>query len=433
MKIRNIVGNPPFQNNLIRGKTQHKVWIKFTLDVFDKVLKDNGNLAWITPSSFSSPSNKVLELFRDYSVKYINFDSGTHFPDVGSTFAHYVINKSFSDEKTKVIKDGNNFNVDINASSFYLPNDFNDLAYSIHKKVIFDSDKKFDVRKDYVTCHNILYRTSDTLSKEKTDTHIYPVFHTNKQTWFSSVAQVFLGQKKVMWTRSGYTKPFYDNGKLGCTDMGYYIIVDSDEQGKNLESILNSKLFQYIFTTAKWSGFGNEKVFSSIPWVPSYRKLSDEELYEYFYLTNDEIEYINTFGLKKQHKKNPKVKKIIKSDSRVKEFGEVFTPMLLVHETLDKVPYDEYKNNRSFIDPSCGNGNFLVGVVEKKQACGIPNIDILKKLYGVDIMPDNVLEARNRILELVGKQKQYLDILDKNIVCHDAFTYDFSFKEKFWE
>ena len=72
-------------------------------------------------------------------------------------------------------------------------------------------------------------------------------------------------------------------------------------------------------------------------------------------------------------------------------------------------------------------------MVEKKQACGIPNIDILKKLYGVDIMPDNVLEARNRILELVGKQKQYLDILDKNIVCHDAFTYDFSFKEKFWE
>ena len=74
--------------------------------------------------------------------------------------------------------------------------------------------------------HNIRLKEQDLpLSKDKTETHIYPVFHTNKQIWYSTIKQEFLEDKKVMFTRSGYTKPFYDNGNYGITDLGYYICI----------------------------------------------------------------------------------------------------------------------------------------------------------------------------------------------------------------
>ena len=98
-----------------------------------------------------------------------------------------------------------------------------------------------------------------------------------------------------MWSRSGYTQPFYDVGKLGTTDMGYYINVSSDEEGEVLDHNLNSNLFKYIFKTAKWSGFGNEKVFDSLPIIPLDRKLDEEEMYDFFGLTDNEKNYVRGY------------------------------------------------------------------------------------------------------------------------------------------
>lgn len=50
-------------------------------------------------------------------------------------------------------------------------------------------------------------------------------FHTNNITWWSSRRQEWAPKPKVMWTHSGYTKPFFDNGVNGGTDMAYYVLV----------------------------------------------------------------------------------------------------------------------------------------------------------------------------------------------------------------
>jgi len=49
---------------------------------------------------------------------------------------------------------------------------------------------------------------------------------------------------------------------------------------------------RYILTTAKWSGFGNEKVFRKLPNLPVDRKMTDAEIYLLFELTNNEREYV---------------------------------------------------------------------------------------------------------------------------------------------
>tara|TARA_Y100000310_G_scaffold96621_2_gene94364 strand:+ start:1180 stop:2052 length:873 start_codon:yes stop_codon:yes gene_type:complete len=289
MQFDVVITNPPFQDSVNRNVTPHKLWIDFTVKTFEEWLVDGGVLIQVSPSSFMSPSNKILRLFKNKKTTNIQLNQEHHFPGIGSTIAYYTVYNSLNDGPTKI---NGKFSIELDDSVFYLPNDFCELSFSIHRKVIFLTEEKLPVEHDYVTCHNILVHKSDTLSKISTEKHIYPVFHTNKQIWYSSIKQPFLESKKVMWTRSGYTKPFYDKGTMGVTDSAYFVKVNSDEEGESLEHNLNSKLFQYIFTTAKWSGFGNDKVFNAIPVLPKYTKLTDEDMYLHFGITEKEQCYI---------------------------------------------------------------------------------------------------------------------------------------------
>lgn len=282
--------NPPFENKSERNTTPHKLWIDFTLKTFKDWLKPNGLLYQISPSSFSSPSSKILSLFREKNVKEIHFNQKEYFKDVSISIAWYIIQNNDELHETNI---NDKFSIIIDDNIIYIPNDItNVISLSIHNKVMLNDSEKIKLEKDYVTCHNIRLKEEDSpLSKDKTETHIYPVFHTNKQIWYSSIKQGFLEDKKVMFTRSGYTKPFYDNGNYGITDLGYYISVSDDNEGENLSHNLNNEVFTYIFKTARWSGFGNEKVFSNIPKLPN-KNYSNDELYDYFKLTKDEIAYI---------------------------------------------------------------------------------------------------------------------------------------------
>lgn len=293
MKFDVILTNPPFQDTERRNTTPHKLWIDFTRVVFDRFLADDGALCQVSPASFGSPSNKVLDLMKGHETAHVRFDTGAHFPTVASTFADYLIYKRPSRRTpTRFIEQGQSFDVLLDRELFYLPNDLGPEALSIHRKVIFHPKEKLRVERDYVTCHNVLLRRSDTLSKVETERHVHPVFHTNRQVWFSSVQQEWATKKKVLWTRSGYTKPFYDPGTLGGTDMVYFVVVDSDEAGKALEHNLNTAVMRYLYQTARWSGFGNEKVFTAFPDLPADRKLSDNEMFEMFRLSKKEVSYV---------------------------------------------------------------------------------------------------------------------------------------------
>lgn len=293
MQFDVIATNPPFQDSTNKKKTQHKLWIDFTQKTFSEWLKPGGVLLQVSPSSFLSPSNKILKIFQSKAVKYLHLDTKTYFPKVGSTFADYMIRNQSDDEKTEIVTQAGTFYQKIDSSVFYLPIDVCEESLSIHRKVVFNRKESLNVRYDYVTCHNVnILRKTDIISKTKDDEYVHPILHTNKQIWYSKIRQDFADKKKVMWSRSGYTKPFYDDGILGGTDMAYYVLVSSDECGENLVHNLNSKLIRYILTTAKWSGFGNEKVFRSLPNLPTDRKMSDVEIYLLFGLTDKEREYV---------------------------------------------------------------------------------------------------------------------------------------------
>ena len=115
---------------------------------------------------------------------------------------------------------------------------------------------------------------------------------------------------------------------------------------------------------------------------------------------------------------------------RVKETAEVFTPTPLVQEILDKLPQDLFEDDtKTFLDPSCGDGQFLSEVVIRKMSMSGCSLEqALSTTYGVELMEDNVKLCKERLAG-PNPTQEILDILDKNIVSADALKYDYSFGE----
>ena len=116
---------------------------------------------------------------------------------------------------------------------------------------------------------------------------------------------------------------------------------------------------------------------------------------------------------------------MVRDAERTKKTGEIFTPTALVQEMLAQIPAVQFADaTKTFLDPSCGNGQFLSEVLIRKLENGIEFSAALGGIYGVDIMQDNVESCRSRLL---CDLEQYRYIVEKNIVCADALTYNFSF------
>jgi len=136
---------------------------------------------------------------------------------------------------------------------------------------------------------------------------------------------------------------------------------------------------------------------------------------------------------------------------RRKQTGEDFTPAVLVNEILDKLPTEIWKDaSKTWLDPTAGNGNFLVEVKARLVAAGHDENHILENMiFGVDLMPDNCEEMIERLygegqVERIPKSKvraaykvegvkycfKFNGEWVPNIVCADGLKYDYSFGRK---
>ena len=112
---------------------------------------------------------------------------------------------------------------------------------------------------------------------------------------------------------------------------------------------------------------------------------------------------------------------------RVKATGEVFTPTQLVREILEELPLEQFTDvTKTFLDNSCGDGQFLGEVLIRKMEHGSTFEQALSTIYGVDLMQDNVDLCRERLL---CGQSHLKHIVERNIVCHDSLTYHYRFGE----
>lgn len=112
---------------------------------------------------------------------------------------------------------------------------------------------------------------------------------------------------------------------------------------------------------------------------------------------------------------------------------EFFTPSSLVSKMCDKIPSNDWSNpTKTFLEPCFGNGNFLVEIIRRRIVdYSIDWKIVLNNLYGVELMSDNVQEAKDRIIELLKSlnidfnEQEARDIMNHNLVCSDFFKWDF--------
>lgn len=146
--------------------------------------------------------------------------------------------------------------------------------------------------------------------------------------------------------------------------------------------------------------------------------------------------------------------KQIKSKRRVADHGEVFTSDREVNAMLDLVKQETERVDSRFLEPACGDGNFVAEILKRKLEAAkkratppkkkrpVPSefekqsVIAVASIYGVDLMLDNVLSCRERLYGIWNNeynaickkevnedcQKAIKFILKKNIVCGNALS-----------
>lgn len=157
-----------------------------------------------------------------------------------------------------------------------------------------------------------------------------------------------------------------------------------------------------------------------------------------------EQNYPDDGDLRSQSASRPGLQKmaerLVKSTERVRDLGEVFTPAAIVQDMLDLLPTEVWDPHpaKTFLEPACGDGNFLVAILARKleavkvaltlvsdrhriEAARILAFEALASLYGVDISSDNIIGgtpgheigARARLLQTFSVW--YAECLDEKL------------------
>ena len=151
----------------------------------------------------------------------------------------------------------------------------------------------------------------------------------------------------------------------------------------------------------------------------------------------------------------------VKSRERVQQHGEVFTNEREVNAMLDLVRHETERIDSRFLEPACGDGNFLAEILRRKlRVCR--NLVEQKKLtqleyeknavlavssiYGIELLPDNATTCRERLFTIFADEYRalYADrvkaeclesiryLLSKNIIIGDALSYHRVDKPEEW-
>lgn len=118
---------------------------------------------------------------------------------------------------------------------------------------------------------------------------------------------------------------------------------------------------------------------------------------------------------------------------KVKDFGEVFTAEREVKAMCDLIPAEIWENiDSTFLEPACGNGNFLAEILRRKFTyckTAKDGLRAIKSVYGIEIQPCNAEKSRIRLFNMFldkfpeateRERKRAKESLKKNIACGDG-------------
>ena len=292
-----IVANPPYAKMLENGKRASKNHnlIKDFIEKALSQLKPNGYLLFITPDNWMSYADRNLLIEIITSLQIIHLDIHTakkYFKKIGSSFTWYIIQNCPFYKNINISgiwKKKEYISSVISKPRKYIPLLYNQIVQNILEKTIDNNTlKKFEVK---TSSYLHKYTKAEFISDEKTDEFTYKLIHTPSQTVYSSKPHKFQEGYKVFISTTDKYNVFIDN--CGMTQSIVFILCSTEEEAKKYLQILQHPMYIFINNICRWGNFNNIRILQSFP-IPSIEYTGDhKELYDYFKLTNEEIEYIS--------------------------------------------------------------------------------------------------------------------------------------------
>ena len=272
MKFDVVVGNPPFQSTE-DGSKRKKMWVQFA----KKAMELADVVAFVTPSAWQKENSKyfkdIAEQIEQNLVVYK--DANAHFI-VGEDIGYWIVDKN-SSNIVSVIN--------------------NNPCFPIYNKMLkVNKDDKWHYR-DFQQPHALENKKKLLFPATPTNDFNVPIYWTAKQVRYCRQKDVKYTGWKVIVNNSGHIYDATNLDKYSKVDnsmtvgLGAWgIKVENEEEGNNVLTWVRSKLYRVVVTKIKTGGFNNP--FIELKSLGVKKAWTDEEIYKYFNLTDDEIKYI---------------------------------------------------------------------------------------------------------------------------------------------
>lgn len=303
LKFDIIVGNPPYQDASEKSHS-NSLWVKF-IGLAHDTIQPGGFLSFVVPATWAGGDRNRKVRGRQVTVSSLRsqiFSDGgfTHialgevvsrFFDVGVEFSWFIWQqgqKNIAEVSTSAGK----VQVDVDALP-WIPLTCSPEHLSVLGKTLWSDASKLtvlaalnangDIRNPNISMGSGQFELYNTSAKWKKQERV-----------FTSVDCPHRLTKKVIFSDSGYASPMFDDGQLGLCHHGKAFAVQNLKEGEALISYLSSKLVKFFVSTKAGSGLAVDfaVVASYLPVVPLTKTWTDAQLYEYFGLTQDEIDLV---------------------------------------------------------------------------------------------------------------------------------------------
>jgi len=275
-----VVGNPPYQGNQSAGNKTHSLWKKF-IKKSTNLLYNNGCLIFVVPSTWIG-DKKTYKLFIRGYLSYAKLLSKKVFNQtVGVDVSYFMWHNTKSNKNTNLELQCGDI-IDFNINNTDMPTSIIDRkSISIHRKIIS--------QQSLTTNQSSIYYAH----KSYSELNKYPIYNTTAQgLCWSDRKPGDLSYKKVLFSNCGTYKTVFDDGTMGTCWHSHSIIVKNKEEADCLISYLNSKIIKFFNKINRTGGFMNETFPYHIPKIDLSKTWTDQELYQHFNLTQEEIDYI---------------------------------------------------------------------------------------------------------------------------------------------
>ena len=287
-----IIGNPPYNEELTKvgAKPLYNKFIEYYVDKCEL-------LTFIVPSRWFS-GGKGLDKFRDMMLNRKDIKYIKHFEDASKIFGKIInieggVNYFLIDKNYNGLCDYNNNLLELNKYDVLVESKYYNLIDKINK---YNLITKYYISQDYYKI-----QTNDKrLEEKKTDTNI--LCYVSQQKGFikyidKNEITKNTNNYKIITARANGKNKCFGNTFIGNPNEVHtksYISfnLNSKEEANSLLSYLKCKLPNLLLSLRKISQDISESTCKWIPLPPLDREWTNEKIYEYFNLSDEDVKLI---------------------------------------------------------------------------------------------------------------------------------------------